>query len=176
MKLNTFRSADAAKDPGVSRKYSNDRDVSQDMYTDGNRLNFSFNGVEVKCDPGSPRKAIDAFKATVTNPAMRRGLSSIMHQTSILAVTSLSNRATLPSTSQHKTGIDSKNLQGIEKMVSRDAGSGKYSMMTTDKKEGEPIRYDLTVSEDGKSATLTVSEKSKTACRVSRAPRVLAPA
>ena len=104
MKLNTFRSADAAKDPGGSRKYSNDRDVSQDMYTDGNRLNFSFNGVEVKCDPGSPRKAIDAFKATVTNPAMRRGLSSIMHQTSILAFTSLSNRATLPSTSQHKTG------------------------------------------------------------------------
>ena len=45
-------------------------------------------------------------------------------------------------------------------MVSRDAGSGKYSMMTTDKKEGEPIRYDLTVSGDGKSATLTVSEKS----------------
>ena len=151
---------DAAKGPGASSKFSNDRDVSQDMYTDAHRLNFSFNGTSVKCDPGSPQKVIDAFKKTVANPAMRRGLSSILHQTAILAFTSLSNRATLPSTTQHKTGIDSKNLQGIEKMVSRDAGSGKYSMMTTDKKEGEPIRYDLTVSEDGKSATLTVSEKS----------------
>ena len=151
---------DAAKGPGASSKFSNDRDVSQDMYTDAHRLNFSFNGTSVKGDPGSPQKVIDAFKKTVANPAMRRGLSSILHQTAILAFTSLSNRATLPSTTQHKTGIDSKNLQGIEKMVSRDAGSGKYSMMTTDKKEGEPIRYDLTVSEDGKSATLTVSEKS----------------
>ena len=152
--------ADAAKKPGESSKFSNDRDVSQDMYTDGNRLNFSFNGVEVKCDPGSPKKAIDAFKATVTNPAMRRGLSSIMHQTSILAFTSLSNRGPLPSTSRNKTGIDSKNLHGIEKIVSRDATSGKYMMMTTDTKQGEPIRYDLTVSEDGESATLTVSERS----------------
>ena len=129
------------------------------MALDINGYNADFNA-EVKCEPGNPKNVIDAFKNTVTDPAMRRGLSTILHQVAVLAFTSLSNRAPLPSTSQYKSGIDSLNLPGIEKMVSRDATSGKYTMMTTDKKEGEPIRYDLTVSEDGESATLTVTDTS----------------
>lgn len=72
-------------------------------------------------------KVVEAFKGVVQGKVMRQGLSSILNQTLPNAVSMLSNRVGLASTSRTPKGHPT-NIPGVEKFVSRDSASGKYKV------------------------------------------------
>ncbi|MBQ7617296.1 MAG: hypothetical protein IJS50_00315 [Desulfovibrio sp.] len=147
--------ADAAKG-AQSSKYVSDPDVSSSMITDANRNTFIFNGEEMKKSVG---EVIAGFKRVVQKPAMRQGLSSILHQISPLVFSSLSMRGDMFSTTAHPK-LSSNSIDGIEKIVSRDMDKGDYQMGTF--LQSDDVSLNLDVKEDG-TATFTVKARNSLA-------------
>jgi hypothetical protein len=137
-----------------------DPDINAQLNADAERFIYTINGQVF--DRVGADKLVPAFKAVVKGQANLRGLSTIVTQTISNALSMLTNRASLASTDKSPDGHPT-NLPGIERYVSRNFANGKYQMLTTASSNfsGEilPMYLDLTVSEDGKSATFVSRNK-----------------
>jgi hypothetical protein len=131
-----------------------EKEVSTGLFVDGNRGVFTINGEVFNNAPAVD--VVTAFKKAVPNTAMRQGLSYIFNQTLPNTFMTLSNRIPLAETNRHPNGIDTVDAEGIELIVSRNSGSRKYKVMTHSETK-PPLNYGLQGSEDGRSATVTVS-------------------
>ena len=131
-----------------------EKEVSTGLFVDGNRGVFTINGEVFNNAPAGD--VVAAFKKAVPNTAMRQGLSYVFNQTLPNTFMTLSNRIPLAETNRHPNGIDTVDAEGIELIVSRNTGNRKYKVMTHSETK-PPLNYGLQVSEDGRSATVTVS-------------------
>ena len=131
-----------------------EKEVSTGLFVDGNRGVFTINGEVFNNAPAVD--VVAAFKKAVPNTAMRQGLSYVFNQTLPNTFMTLSNRIPLAETNRHPNGIDTVDAEGIELIVSRNTGNRKYKVMTHSETK-PPLNYGLQVSEDGRSATVTVS-------------------
>ena len=131
-----------------------EKEVSTGLFADGNRGVFTINGEVFNNAPAVD--VVTAFKKAVPNTAMRQGLSYVFNQTLPNTFMTLSNRIPLAETNRHPNGIDTVDAEGIELIVSRNTGNRKYKVMTHSETK-PPLNYGLQVSEDGRSATVTVS-------------------
>ena len=145
---------DAAK-PEPRLLQNGDDEIAAQMYADANRGVFVINGQQFDRQPGDV--LAPAFKQAIPGKAMRQGVSFIFNQSMPNIFASLMNRAKLGKTGKHPEGHEQKtvDLQGVEKLISRNANNKKYLFVTAVDKEGSPVVYDLKVSEDKRSATLT---------------------
>ena len=137
-----------------------DPDINAQLNADAARYIYTINGQTF--DKVGGDKLVPAFKAVVKGQANLRGLSTIVTQTISNALSMLTNRASLASTDKSPDGHPT-NLPGIERYVSRNFAGGKYQMLTTVSSNFSgkilPMYLDLTVSEDGKSATFVSRNK-----------------
>ncbi|MBQ7457297.1 MAG: hypothetical protein IJS54_06815 [Desulfovibrio sp.] len=142
--------ADAAKG-AQSKHFKEDSDISSIMLTDANRGIYIFNGKTLK---GSKDEVISTFKKTITNPALRQGLSTILNQVSIMTFSSLSMRGPMAATQAHPQ-LNSATFVGIEKIVSR--GNDQQYLAPTIRNSKE-FFHNFTLGENG-TATYTISAK-----------------
>ena len=131
-----------------------DGEISTSLVADANRGNFTINGQTIASR--ETQDVISAFKQAIPSKTMRQGLSYVFNQTLPNTFTALMNRTELAAV-KDKNGAKTDILAGVEKIVSRMTGNGKYGTMTNGKKVGAVNNYTLQVSEDGRSATMSMT-------------------
>ncbi|MBP5300711.1 MAG: hypothetical protein J6Y80_04835, partial [Victivallales bacterium] len=154
--------SDAVEDAKASKPHNfvKDKEIASGLLEDANRGLFTINGQFIASR--ETEDVISAFKEAVPNKAMRQGISYIFNQTLGNTFMTLSNRIPLAETNKHPNGIGTSDAEGIELIVSRETGNTMnngnrmYKMMTHSGKKSSG-NYGLQVSEDGRSATVTVS-------------------
>ena len=143
-----------AKEPNPRYFKAKDGEISTSLVADANRGNFTINGQTIASR--ETQDVISAFKQAIPSKTMRQGLSYVFNQTLPNTFTALMNRTELAAV-KDKNGAKTDILAGVEKIVSRMTGNGKYGTMTNGKKVGAVNNYTLQVSEDGRSATMSMT-------------------
>ena len=154
--------SDAVEDAKASKPHNfvKDKEIASGLLEDANRGLFTINGQFIASR--ETEDVVSAFKKAVPNKAMRQGISYIFNQTLGNTFMTLSNRIPLTETNKHPNGIGTSDAEGIELIVSRETGitmnngNRMYKMMTHSGKKSSG-NYGLQVSEDGRSATVTMS-------------------
>jgi hypothetical protein len=148
---------DDANAPAPKNFGNSGPEVHDQLGTDANRGVFTINGQVFDHQPAD--KLVKAFEEAVPGKANRQGLSAILNQSIPNAMSALSNRMPLFSTGKHPDGHVTENLPGIEKIVSRKIDGETFMTPIMTDRNDDPICYDLTVSKDGKSATVSSHTK-----------------
>jgi len=118
------------------------------MRGDANRGTFVLNGTTYSHQPAN--EVISAFKTLVPDAKKQKALSSYLNQLCF-------ETFMLPSTGlPYSTGVDAIKLQGANMLVNRNMGTGLYMFQILGTRDHD-IVYELQVSPDGKTATITES-------------------
>ena len=148
--LDYERPADKAKE------FSND--ISKTMVVDLGRGIYTIAGKRFNHNP--PAEALAEFNRVVTTPKARRALSILMSQASALPVLSLQMKFPQPPNSMRPQPLDTGALPGAGEFVSRGMADPALFIAQQVVDDITSI-FDLTVSEDGTTATLKIVKSGK---------------
>ena len=140
--------------PNKSRYMPDHPDVFKQLYDDADRGEWTFNGQTFPSGT-SADTILDKFLQTVTNPNARKVISSVLHQGSLADIQSISIRgeALIGDAQAAKPQTEPLyNFPGADMFVFRDGNRDGITIAT----DVEP-KYALDISEDGKTATVTVT-------------------
>lgn len=139
-----------------ARKYSADEpNVYSTMKTDSNRAVFVVNGKEIKsANDGKGVALIAALKQALPSEKALKAVSCLMNQETLRLVGFPQNGIAYPAGPGQAEDVDTSKLQSADKLVNRNMNTGFYTQMIGGSNDGI---YDVQVSEDGKTATITTT-------------------
>ena len=130
-------------------------DVFQQVYSDADRGDWKINGTKYKLGT-NPNTIGDKFLSVIKNPNARKVVSMILQQGTLSDVESLLAKSPALIGDAQVAKPLSENLyelDGADLFIHRDSSRDEGKMITVD----EMPHYELEVSGDGKTATVTVS-------------------
>ena len=129
-------------------------DIFGSLYGDANRASWNINGKEFAIGT-SADKVVDEFCKAVKNPNARKAISTLLNQSSLADIQSLMIKGEALVGDPNAKEMQTETLYTIENgdmFVSRDMARDGYQI-TGDAE----LHFELQVSEDGKTATVTVT-------------------
>ncbi len=154
--LKTQANVILAENMNDARKYSADEpNIYSTMKTDSNRAVFIVNGKEIKSvNDGKGVALIAALKQALPSEKAHKAVSCLMNQDTLRLVGFPQNGIAYPAGPGQAEDVDVSKLRGADKLVNRNMNTGFYSQMIGGSNDGI---YDVQVSEDGKTATVTTT-------------------
>ena len=128
-------------------------DISKSMRTDVNRGHYTIAGKRFSMRPAA--EVLEAFGKIVTVPKAKRALTILMSQASALPVLSMQMKFTVPPNDHRPQPLDTATLAGSSEFVARGITDPQLFMAQQIVDDVTSI-FDLSVSEDGATATLKI--------------------
>ena len=136
--------------PGEAGKFTDN--ILNTMIADSNRSVFILNGTTYAQRPAN--ELIPAFKALVPDPRKQKALSAWLNQLCFTSILSPTNHVPFD------TGVNGHEIPGFEAIVNRDMTSGLYTSLLLHS-YGHDMVHDLTISEDGTTATIVQTHEAE---------------
>ena len=130
-----------------------ENDISKAMSVDVNRGHYTIAGKRFSMRPAA--EVLEAFGKIVTVPKAKRALTILMSQASALPVLSMQMKFTVPPNDHRPQPLDPATLAGSSEFVSRGIADPQLFMAQQIVDDVTSI-FDLSVSEDGATATLKI--------------------
>ena len=128
-------------------------DISKSMRADVNRGHYTIAGKRFSMRPAA--EVLEAFGKIVTVPKAKRALTILMSQASALPVLSMQMKFTVPPNDHRPQPLDTATLAGSSEFVARGMTDPQLFMAQQIVDDVTSI-FDLSVSEDGATATLKI--------------------
>ena len=140
-------------DPGMAHDFQGD--LHKSFIKDAPRGSYSINGQSFPYTPDrGADPVINAFTSAVKDPKQRMVFSVFMSQLTGSNPIGLSQRMPLPPTTGYKEGLNLAGVEGMDMIISSEAGGDTlYRMPRTQVKH---TTYSLDIAPDGKSAKVSV--------------------
>ena len=150
---NGYMRAELEKGTGFSKE---NPDIFSALRNDADRADWNINGKKLdhKTMKGA-NDVIDALRDAVPNLAHRKAISTLLHQGAMGELDTLASKVPMMPDDVNPEGVALHEIEGATMCISRDVLSGKADAPF---KSADSLRFGLNISEDGKTAYLTVSK------------------
>ncbi len=145
----------------ANRAQQYENDLAKAMQPDIHRGHYTIAGKRFSRRPAA--EVLEAFGKAVATPKAKRALSILMSQASALAVLAIQTKDTVAPNDLRPQPIDLSTLPGAGEFVSRSGDADPELFFARQFVDDITSIYDLSVSEDGATATLKIIKSGKMA-------------